>query len=122
MPDEGEVSVGRLVVVIDLDTGVSPAGLVEVWNADGMAVALGVARVESAVAEAFLPGVAEWVVIPLAVSLASTVLYDVVRRLVGRAQPTHGVSEVELTEHTSQLRDRVVVVRSRVERSRGVPS
>ncbi len=65
-----------------------------------------------------VPGLVELVVIPLAVNLASNVLYDLVRRLVRRAQPADGErTELEVTEITTGRDDRVVVVRSAAERS-----
>jgi hypothetical protein len=48
-------------------------------------------------------------VIPVAVGLVSSALYDVVRRLVVRAAPKVDVSEVEVVEVALPEGDRVVV-------------
>jgi hypothetical protein len=57
-------------------------------------------------------------VIPGAVNLATSALYDLVGRVVRRSRPDRGeLLELELVETTTALGDRVVVVRSRRERS-----
>jgi hypothetical protein len=61
-------------------------------------------------------------VIPGAVNLATSALYDLVGRVIRRSRPDRGELlelelELELVETTTALGDRVVVVRSRRERS-----
>ncbi len=113
------VGVGRLLVALDPGVGVSPVDLAVRWDADAEARSLGAARVEAPRGEVLVPGLVELVVIPLAVNLASNVLYDLVRRLVRRSQPSADGErmELEVTEITTGQGDRVVVVRSAAERS-----
>jgi hypothetical protein len=102
---------GRLLVAVDPAVGVEPADLVVAWNDDREAAGLGAASVESPNGEVLLPGLLELVAIPIAVNLASAVLYDVVRRLVRRRRPEVTGPELELVEITTAQGDRVVVVR-----------
>jgi hypothetical protein len=60
-------------------------------------------------------GGGEWVLLPVAVNMASSALYELVRRLVVRAGSRKEVSEVEVVEFTSGGGDRVLVVRARRE-------
>ena len=102
----------RLVVAVDPAVGVEPAGLVKAWAADEEAAALGQASLQPSTPGTFVPGLAELIWVPLAVNLASSVLYDLVRRLVVQQRPAVDVTELELAETVSGD-DRVVVVRVR---------
>jgi len=101
-----------VVVAVDPDTGVSPAELAAGWDVDEQARGIGAATVEAAPSGAYLPGLVELVVIPLAVNVASGVLCEVVKRLVRRSrrEPAE-VSEVEISEGATEHGDQVVVVR-----------
>jgi hypothetical protein len=113
-----EVVVGRVVVAVDPGVGLSAAEVVVSWEADEQARAVSSAVVESARGGEFLPGLVELIVIPGAVNLATSALYDLVGRVVRRSRPDRGeLLELELVETTTALGDRVVVVRSRRERS-----
>jgi hypothetical protein len=101
----------RLLVAVDSAVGVEPTGLAAAWNDDREASALGTASVESPNGEVMLPGLLELVTIPIAVNLASAVLYDVIRRLVRRRRPEVTGPDLELVEITTAQGDRVVVVR-----------
>ena len=107
----------RLVVVVDPGVGVSAGELAGVWAGDAEASVLGQARVEQPAAGPVLfPGVLEFVVIPLAINLGSSALYDVLRRLLHRSKPSGvAVEELELMEYTTEQGDRLVVVRRRRE-------
>ncbi|MCG5445690.1 hypothetical protein NIE79_004211 [Micromonospora sp. NIE79] len=102
----------RLVVAVDPAVGVVPVALAKAWESDEEAAALGAASVQPAAPGTFLPGLAELVLVPLAVNLASSLLYDLVRRLIVQQRPAVDVTELELTE-TRSGDDRVVVVRVR---------
>ncbi|WP_433116677.1 hypothetical protein [Micromonospora sp. CA-246542] len=102
----------RLVVAVDPALGVEPVTLAKAWDSDEESAALGAASVQRAAPETLLPGLAELVLVPLAVNLASGLLYDLVRRLVVQQRPAVDVTELELTE-TRSGDDRVVVVRVR---------
>jgi len=92
---------------------VSAKDFVVAWDEDAEAVAAGAVRVEPAGGEVFLPGLVELVVLPFVVNIASTVLYDVVKRVVGRARKVREESELEVVEFTTAAGDRLVVVRAR---------
>ena len=77
----------RLFVVVAPDTGIAPGALAAAWNADGEASAAGMARVEAAGGRDFFPGLVELVVIPLAVNLASSAGYDLLKGLIARLRP-----------------------------------
>jgi hypothetical protein len=100
----------RLMVAVDPAVGVEPAALAKAWDADEEAAALGAASVQPSTPATYVPGVAELIWVPLAVNLASSVLYDLVRRLLVQQRPAVDVTELELAETTSGD-DRVVVVR-----------
>jgi hypothetical protein len=116
----------RVVLAVDAGVGITAQEFVVAWGQDEQASAAGPVRAELAGGQVFVPGLVEWVVLPLAVNLASSVLYDVVKRVLGRArsgktsEPTEAtevseVSEVEVREFTTAAGDRLVVVRSRRE-------
>lgn len=102
----------RLLVALDASVGVDPAEFVEAWAADEEASRSGSASVVPAGGGTFLPSGLELVAIPLAVNLASGVVYDLLRRLVSRSRPKVA-EELELTEVSSASGDRLVVVRVR---------
>ncbi|MGW4946371.1 hypothetical protein ACWEOZ_32855 [Actinoplanes sp. NPDC004185] len=104
----------RMVLAVDGSVGVSAAEFTAGWAQEPDAAAAGPAVVEESPAGAFLPGVTELVVLPLAVNLAAAVVYDVVRRVVSRAaRRPREVSEIEIAEVTTAGGDRVVVVRAK---------
>lgn len=105
----------RTLVAVDASVGVSSAAFATAWGEEPDAVAAGPAKVEGVPEGSFLPGVAELVLVPLAVNLASSVVYDLVRRVLRRAAGGREVSEVEVVEFTSANGDRVVVARARRE-------
>jgi hypothetical protein len=104
----------RLVVVVGQELGVDATELARVWNNDSESRAYGSAETETSESGVFLPGPAELIVIPLAVNLASNVIYDVVRRLVNRLRDRRATAseELEVIEHQTGS-DRLVVVRVR---------
>ncbi|GAA0913069.1 hypothetical protein GCM10009557_86940 [Virgisporangium ochraceum] len=106
----------RLLVAVDSAVGVRAEDLAAVWRDDPEAAAVGPASVGDGGSggRVFVPGLVELVVVPLAVNLASTALYELVRRLVVRssAQPAP-VLDLELIESTTPNGDRVLVVRTR---------
>jgi hypothetical protein len=71
--------------------------------------------VEKAANGTMLPGLLELIVVPLAVNLASSILYDVVRGLIARSRPAVDVAEIELEMTDTPSGDRVMVVRLRRE-------
>src|SRR5690349_9945229 len=102
----------RLLVAVDPGAEIAPRVLAEAWNADGEASALGAARVEAAGPGDFFTGLVELVVIPLAVNLASSVSYDLLKGLITRLR--HGRQDapsVELAEAPAGDGDVVIVVR-----------
>jgi hypothetical protein len=103
---------GRLLVALDPGAGVDPAVLAAAWNGDEAAAAAGVARVDAAGPREFIPGVVELVVVPLAVNLASSAVYDLVKRLVrGLRHDDQDQAEPELAE-THADGDLIVVIRA----------
>jgi hypothetical protein len=103
----------RVLVLVDPDVGVSPAELVNAWAADPPSAG-GQVVVEPAQGRVMLPGVLELLVLPVAVNLASSALYDLVRSWVGRARgPAKPVEELETVESTDDQGNRVVVIRRR---------
>jgi hypothetical protein len=111
--------VDRLLVALDSSVGVAAEDLALVWREDPEAAVLGEPSVGRPGGEVFLPGLLELVVVPLAVNVASTVLYELVRRLVVRSKgkPPAEVADLELVESSTAAGDRVVVVRMRSVRS-----
>jgi hypothetical protein len=109
-----EVRLSRLVVVVDEEVGVDAAELARVWNEDAEVRECGVAEMEASGSGVFFPGPAELVVIPLAVNLVSSVVYDVVRRLVSGLRDRRGMvaEELEIIEHQTGS-GRLMVVRVR---------
>jgi hypothetical protein len=104
----------RVLVSLDPSVGVAAEELAAAWNADPWSGADGSAGVERVGPGTFLPGVVELVVLPLAVNLVSTVVYERVRGLVGRLRGTAAgsVDEVEVIEQGVGA-DRVLIVRVR---------
>ncbi|KXK60423.1 hypothetical protein AWW66_18990 [Micromonospora rosaria] len=100
------------MIAVDPATGVSPATLARSWDDDDEAAALGTASLRHQTPGSFWPGPAELIWVPLAVNLASTLLYDLIRRLVTQHRPAVDVTELELVE-TVAGDDRVVVIRVR---------
>jgi hypothetical protein len=109
--------VARLVVAVDSAVGVDATELARSWNDDAEARQHGAAETQAPGAGVFLPPeLVEWVAVPMAVNLASSAVYDLVRRLVARVRgerpDSGGVEELEVVEHQSGP-DRVVLVRLR---------
>ena len=105
----------RLVVAVDPEIGVGATELASSWNSDAEAGGWGPAQVAESGSSVFLPGPAELIMIPLAVNLASSVVYDTVRRLVARLRETKKgrlEEELEVIEHETAT-ERLVVVRLR---------
>lgn len=103
----------RLLIILDPGTRVKPIELAAAWNADGEAKVAGLARAETVSEGVYLPGVMELIVVPLAVNLASSVAYDLARKLVTKLRPQREEDQaLEVTEVTTRDGDRVVVVRS----------
>jgi DivIVA domain-containing protein len=98
----------RLLVVMHPDAGIPPGALANAWNADREASAAGRAQVEAA---DFWPALEELVVIPLAVSLASSARYDLLKRLtVSLRDGTGDASPVEIVDAPVGDGDVLVVV------------
>jgi len=79
--------VGRLVIALDPDVGVSPKALASAWDAYEETRSLGEASVVTSAQRDFLPDVITLVAIPIAVNPASTALTAMVHRLVVRLAP-----------------------------------
>jgi hypothetical protein len=110
--------VARTLLALDPGLGVSPADMAAGWGADEQASAFGPAVVETARGQAFLPGALELVVLPVAVNLASNLLYDLVRRIVARSRPSGGGGggggpAFDVVETTNAQGERVLIVRAR---------
>jgi hypothetical protein len=102
----------RLLVAVDPGAGIAPGVLADAWNADGEASAAGAARVEAAAERDFSPGLAELVVIPLAVNLASSAGYDLLRGLIARLRhPQEKAPPLEVADAPAGSDDVVIVVR-----------
>ena len=102
----------RLLIMLDPGAGVKPADVAAAWNADDEASAAGLARAETASGSEYLPGVMELIAIPLAVNLASSAVYALVRKLVTRLRLQREEDPgLEMTEVTIRDGDRLVVVR-----------
>jgi hypothetical protein len=103
----------RVVIAVDPSSGLTAEELAEAWQEDDEAAAFGRPIVEGAPTTTYLPGVLELLVIPLAVNLASNVVYELVDRLVTRARVEPGSRlEVEVTVDGGHESDITVVVRS----------
>ncbi|KJE19996.1 hypothetical protein FF36_05713 [Frankia torreyi] len=109
----------RVLLVVDPSVGVSPSDLVKAWTpappvVDGAVVADGAVAVEAVRGRVMLPGVLEVLVLPVAVNLASSALFELVRSWVARARgPAAQDAEFEVVETTDDQGNRVVVVRPR---------
>ena len=103
---------GRLLVALSQDVGVTPFEFAEAWDGDEEARLVGTATVDTPARGTFLADVLALVVIPLLVNVGSSAAYDLVRRLVTRARPSEqGEPDLELIEVANSNGDRVVVVR-----------
>ncbi|MFJ1768441.1 hypothetical protein ACIOD2_49560 [Amycolatopsis sp. NPDC088138] len=80
------------VVVFEPELGMNPAAFVSAWSADVEAAKLGEAVVRPAGRGEFGFEWVEWVAIPLAVNLASSAVYDVVKRVVSKLRTRDGVT------------------------------
>lgn len=99
----------RVLVLVDPGVGVSPSDLVKVWSPAPPA-AEGPVRVEAVRGRVMLPGVLEVLALPVAVNLASSALFELVRSWVVRARGSDEVA-FEVVESTDDQGNRVVVVR-----------
>lgn len=103
---------GRVLVGLDPALQMSPADLATGWGADEQARAHGAVEQDAAPSGEFFPGLLELVVLPVAVNLASSLLYSLVKRVIRRARPEpRGHDELELLETTTTRGDRLLVVR-----------
>jgi len=109
---------GRVLVGLDPALGMSAADLAAGWGTDERARAHAAAEQDAAPSGEFFPGLSELVVLPVAVNLTSSVLYDLVKRAIRRARPEPPERrELELLETTTAQGDRLLVVRMVAERS-----
>ena len=108
---------GRIVIVAAPSAGFAPESVAVAWNADAEASAVGMARVEAAKGDHFFPGLVELVVIPLAVNVASSAVYDLVKELAVRLRTTIDADEprVEQPEVTPGGTDVIIVIRGKDE-------
>lgn len=103
---------GRVVIVVAPGAGFGPGTLAAAWNADGEASAAGAAGLEAAGGDVFFPGLVELVVVPLAVNVASSAAYDLVKRLAARLRPAEGQEpQVERPEVPVSSGDVIIVIR-----------
>lgn len=108
---------GRVLVGLDPALGMSATELAAGWGAEERARARSAAEQEAVPSGEFFPGLVELVVLPVAVNLASSVLYDLVKRIIRRARPEPPErGELELLETTTRG-DRLLVVRLVPQRS-----
>jgi hypothetical protein len=106
---------GRVVIVVALGVGLEPGAVAAAWNADGEASAAGTASVEAvAGGEVFFPGLVELVVVPLVVNVASSVAYDLVKKVAARLRPGDDREPaVEQPQVMAGSGDVVIVIRGR---------
>ena len=104
---------GRVVVVVGPGAGFGPGEVAAAWNADPEGAAAGMAVVEAAPrGEIFFPGLVELVIVPVAVNVASSAVYDLVKKLAARLhQGDSGEPKVEHPEITSGNGDVIIVIR-----------
>jgi hypothetical protein len=103
---------GRIVIVVAPGAGFGPGAVAAAWNADVETSAAGTAKVEAAGCEVFFPGLVELVVVPLAVNVASSVAYDLIKKLAGRLRRDGGGEpQVERPEVTAGGGDVIIVIR-----------
>lgn len=101
-----------LVVLLDPSVGIDSAGLAAAWNADETTAAVGSARVAADRGE-FIPGAVEMVVVPLAVNLASSAAYDLVKKILRGLRRDHEhAREPKVTGARAGSGDLVVMVRT----------
>lgn len=104
----------RVVIVVAPGAGFAPDAVAAAWNDDAEGAAAGTAVVEAARGEVFFPGLVELVVVPVAVNVASNVIYDLVKKLAARLYPGEGKQpKVEQPEVTGGSRDVIIVIRGR---------
>lgn len=103
----------RVVIVVAPGAGFRPGAVAAAWNADAGALAAGTAVVEAAAqGEDFFPGLVELVVVPLAVNVASSVVYDLVKGVAGRLRREGGGEPaVERPEVAAGGGDVIIVIR-----------
>ncbi|CAI7979126.1 conserved hypothetical protein [Frankia sp. Hr75.2] len=99
----------RVLVLVDPGVGVSPSELVKLWS-PAPPLTAGAVVVEAVRGRVMLPGVLEVLVLPVAVNLASSALFELVRSWIGRARGSDEVA-FEVVESTDDQGNRVVVVR-----------
>jgi hypothetical protein len=100
-----------LALAVGEGVGVAPADLAGAWERDEEARSVGSPMIEPVPPGTFLPGLAELVVIPLVVNLASSVVYDLVKRLVMSLRPPEAPGAVEVVVRDVPDGGRLVVVR-----------
>jgi len=116
--------VGRLVVALDPGVRVSGDELAAAWDGDPDARALGTAVPGSSAPGEFSLDPLSLVVIPLTVNVASSMAYDLVRKLMARLhaarhaqQGEPGRPDLELAEVPGRDGDLILIVRVRGTRS-----
>lgn len=100
---------GRVVIVVAPGTGFAPGAMAAAWNGDGEASAVGTAGLEAARGDVFFPGLVELVVVPLAVNLASSAAYDLVKKLAARLRPA-GAQESRVERGEAGAGEDVIIV------------
>lgn len=103
---------GRVLVGLDPALEMSANDLAAGWAADERARARGATEQDAAPSGEFFPGLSELVVLPVAVNLTSSVLYDLVKRVIRQSRPEPPERrELELMETTTARGDRLLLVR-----------
>lgn len=102
----------RVVIMVAPGTGFGPGAVAAAWNGDAEGLAAGTAVVEAATGEVFFPGLVELVVVPMAVNMASTVIYELVKKLAARLRAPEGEQpKVEQPEISLGSEDIIIVIR-----------
>jgi len=103
---------GRIVIVVAPDEGLTPEAVAAAWNADAESSAVGMAEKKVAGEDVFFPSLVELVVIPLAVNLASSAAYDLVKKLAARLRSAaRDEPRVERPEVSAGSGDVIIVIR-----------
>lgn len=103
---------GRVLVGLDPALEMSAADLAAGWDADERARAHGATEQDAAPSGEYFPGLLELVVLPVAVNLASSILYNLVKQVIRRARSEPPERpELALMETTTAQGDRLLVVR-----------
>jgi hypothetical protein len=114
--DLGTTTTDSLLLALAPGVDVGAEVFVRSWLADEEAQRMSAdVSVASAPAPAFIPGVVELVLLPLGVGVASSALYDLVKRVVASARRSSSATEMGSGLEVVDIRDgegrRVLVVR-----------